>query len=42
MVGAIAVVAVAYLLARNGTISNWWLIVVTGLVLLALNVVTSG
>jgi hypothetical protein len=31
---------VAYLMARNGTISNWWLIVVTGLVLLALNVVT--
>ncbi len=40
VIGAIAVVAVAYLMARNGTISNWWLIVVTGLVLLALNVVT--
>jgi branched-subunit amino acid ABC-type transport system permease component len=40
VIGAIGVVAVAYLMARNGTISNWWLIVVTGLVLLALNVVT--
>jgi branched-subunit amino acid ABC-type transport system permease component len=38
--GAIAVVAVAYLMARNDTISNWWLIVITGLVLVALNVVT--
>ena len=25
--------AVAYLLARNETISNWWLVVITGLVL---------
>lgn len=40
IVGAIAVVAVAYLLARNDAISNWWLIVITGLVLVALNVVS--
>jgi Branched-chain amino acid transport system / permease component len=40
IIGAIAVVAVAYLLARNEAISNWWLIVITGLVLAALNVVT--
>ena len=40
IVGAIAVVAVAYLLARNDAISNWWLIVITGLVLAALNVVS--
>jgi ABC-type branched-subunit amino acid transport system permease subunit len=40
VVAAIAVVAVAYLLARNETISNWWLIVITGLVLVGLNVVT--
>jgi branched-chain amino acid transport system permease protein len=40
VVGAIAVVAVAYLMARNETISNWWLIVITMLVLAALNLVT--
>ena len=40
VVGAIAVVGGRLPLARNGTISNWWLLVVTGLVLVALNVVT--
>jgi ABC-type branched-subunit amino acid transport system permease subunit len=40
VVGAIAVVAVSYLLARNETISNWWLIVITIVVLAALNLVT--
>ena len=40
VLGAVAVVAVAYLLARNDSISNWWLIVITGLVLGALNLVT--
>ena len=40
VVGAVAVVAIAYLLARNETISNWWLIAITALVLLALNGVT--
>jgi branched-chain amino acid transport system permease protein len=40
VVGAIATVAVAYLLARNETISNWWLIVITIFVLAALNLVT--
>jgi branched-chain amino acid transport system permease protein len=40
VVGAIAVMAVAYLLARNETISNWWLIVITIVVLTALNLVT--
>jgi branched-chain amino acid transport system permease protein len=32
VVAGIAAVGVAYLLARNETISNWWLIVVTGVV----------
>ena len=36
LVGGIAVVGVGYLLARNGTISNWWLIVVTGAVVVAM------
>ena len=40
VIAAVAVVAVAYLLARNETISNWWLIVITGLVLVGLSVVT--
>jgi branched-chain amino acid transport system permease protein len=37
---AIGVVGVGYLLARNGTISNWWFIVVVIAVLAALNLVT--
>ena len=36
LVGGIAVVAVGYLLARNGTISNWWLIVLTAAVVVAM------
>jgi hypothetical protein len=37
---AIGVVGVGYLMARNGTISNWWFIVVVIAVLAALNLVT--
>jgi branched-subunit amino acid ABC-type transport system permease component len=36
VVGGIAVVGVAYVLARNDTISNWWLIVVTMAVVAAM------
>jgi ABC-type branched-subunit amino acid transport system permease subunit len=36
VVGGIAVVGVAYVLARNDTISNWWLIVVTMAVIAAM------
>ncbi len=38
VVGGIAAVGIGYLLARNGTISNWWLIVVTAAVVVAMPV----
>jgi branched-subunit amino acid ABC-type transport system permease component len=31
-----AAAAIAYLLARNGTISNWWFVAITGLVIVAM------
>ncbi|HEX5946919.1 MAG TPA: ABC transporter permease [Acidimicrobiales bacterium] len=41
LVGGIAVVGVGYLLARNGTISNWWLIVLTAAVVVAMPVLAT-